>query len=133
MEKYAMLLTILLGVFSTNTYANSCPFYEVMDTEKWYLNYKVPEARMIYLTQIVDDRWLIFDNLGIVVDGRGVDLSLLKRGDSLYSMWGWYATKNERLTFTNLNGFPVEKKVWYFVPEITAYGSCKDKVLGDYR
>lgn len=131
-NKIKTLLGITLTLFSLPTLAE-CKWDTIIDTQKWYKSYQVPEASMIYLTQVVNERYLIFNQYDIVLDVAGAKVNHLRQGQSLMDTTRFIGTTGEKITFTSYTGFPI-KKVRY-VPIFDMYKDvykyCSTKYLKD--
>lgn len=132
--------TVAIVIFSVGISLNvdaKCPWKQVIDTEKWYHSYQQPEASMIYLRQVVDNRYLIYDNFDIVVDMKGFNLSNVYQGMQLNKLTRFIGWKDD-IYFTRLDGFKEKKSRYIPITDMKTqyYDVCipseRKKVMLDY-
>jgi hypothetical protein len=121
---------MLMIAVTTNAAAKECAFKTIIDTDAWYVNYNMPEAKQIFLKQIAGD-YMFYDSYKIVVQYSG-DKSNLQKGQSLYQA-AKYLGKVGTKSFERLDGFMVEKDVYVPLNPDGFNIKCKSAILGNYR
>ncbi|AGH32183.1 hypothetical protein VPHG_00116 [Vibrio phage 11895-B1] len=126
---------VLLAMASTVSLAE-CKWKTVIDTQKWYGQSQMALARKIYLQQVVEGRYLIFDSYKIVVDGYGQDLSNVYKGMPLSNLVRFIGkTKdNQHILFTRYDGFPIKKDLYVPIRDVyeEVYKGCSTAYLNEH-
>jgi hypothetical protein len=129
MKKLLTLLALTLTTLSVQ--ASECHWPVVIDVNKWYKNYQVPEAQMIRVIQVIGSRYVVFDSWRIVLDTAKTNIKSVNYNQSLKSIMNeanhFLIGKIGEVELDNLAGFPMQKDVFEVVSVEEFFSKCKTK------
>jgi len=129
-----LLLSVFAGVTlltSGLTQAGECKWETVIDVNRWYSSYQVPEARNVNVVQILQQRFVVFDDLKMILDTQGSGINSVNQGQSLYSIINsigkHYVGHVATVELEDRRGFLVEKDIYEVVEVEDFYTNCRTK------